>query len=254
MGAGHAHRLYRPADSPVHRLPPHCKLAAAFTFVLVVVATPREAYWVFACHAALLAAVAALARVPAGLVLRRMLIEVPFVAFALLLPFFATGERTEVLGVSLSEPGLLGAWNILAKGTLGVAASVLLAATTELRALLLGLQRLRLPSLLVQIASFMVRYGDVITEEMRRMRIARESRGHAARGVRSWPVLARSAGALFIRSYERGERVHLAMVSRGYTGAMPVLDGTAAPRSAWAAACALPAAALAVCLMGWWTL
>ena len=96
-----------------------------------------------------------------------------------------------------------------------VAASVLLASTTELRELLLGLQRLRLPPLLVQIASFMIRYGDVITDEMRRMRIARESRGFEARGVRHWGVLAKSAGALFIRSYERGERVHLAMVSRG---------------------------------------
>ena len=55
------------------------------------------------------------------------------------------------------------------------------------------------------------------------MRIARESRGFDARDVRHWPVLARSAGALFIRSYERGERVHLAMLSRGYTGTMPRL-------------------------------
>ena len=49
------------------------------------------------------------------------------------------------------------------------------------------------------------------------MRVARESRGFSARDPRHWPVLARSAGALFIRSYERGERVHLAMLSRGYT-------------------------------------
>jgi cobalt/nickel transport system permease protein len=71
---------------------------------------------------------------------------------------------------------------------------------------------------------FMVRYLDVVTQEMRRMRIARESRGFDGRDVRHWPVLARSAGALFIRSYERGERVHLAMLSRGYTGTMPRTD------------------------------
>jgi cobalt/nickel transport system permease protein len=53
------------------------------------------------------------------------------------------------------------------------------------------------------------------------MKIGRESRGFSARNPRHWPVLARSAGALFIRSYERGERVHLAMLSRGYTGKMP---------------------------------
>ncbi|KUL70295.1 MULTISPECIES: cobalt ECF transporter T component CbiQ [unclassified Streptomyces] len=251
MGAGHAHRLYRHGHSPVHGLPPHTKLAATFAFVVVVVSTPREAMWAFGLYAMLLAAVARTARVPARFLLKRLLIEVPFVAFALLLPFVAEGERVEVLGLSLSVGGLWGAWNVLAKGTLGVAASVLLASTTELRELLLGLQRLKLPPLLVQIASFMVRYGDVIADEMRRMRIARESRGFEAKGVRHWGVLAKSAGALFIRSYERGERVHLAMVSRGYAGTMPVIDEVTASRAQWTYALTLPLAALVVCLLGW---
>jgi cobalt/nickel transport system permease protein len=251
MGAGHAHRLHVPGDSPVHRLPPHTKLAAVLAFVVVVVSTPREAMWAFGLYAVLLASVAVLARVPAGHVLKRMLFEVPFVAFAVLLPFVAEGERTDVLGLSLSVSGLWGAWNVLAKGTLGVAASVLLASTTDLREILLGLQRLKLPPLLVEIASFMIRYGDVIADEMRRMRIARASRGFEARGVRHWGVLAKSAGALFIRSYERGERVHLAMISRGYAGSVPVIDQVTATRADWARALALPLAALAVCLLGW---
>ncbi|OKK16743.1 cobalt ABC transporter permease [Streptomyces sp. CB00455] len=251
MGAGHAHRLYRHGHSPVHALPPHCKLAATFAFVVVVVSTPREAVWAFGLYAVLLAGVAAAARVPAGFLLRRLLIEVPFVAFAFLMPFVAEGERVDVLGLSLSVSGLWGAWNVLAKGTLGVAASVLLASTTELRALLLGLQRLKLPPLLVQIASFMIRYGDVIGGELRRMSVARRSRGFEARGIRHWGVLAKTAGALFIRSYERGERVYLAMVSRGYAGSMPVIDEVSATRAQWAYAAVLPLTALAVCLMGW---
>ncbi|MFE5187550.1 cobalt ECF transporter T component CbiQ [Streptomyces sp. NPDC056628] len=251
MGTGHAHRLYRHGHSPVHGLPPHTKLAATFAFVVVVVSTPREAMWAFGLYAVLLAVVAHTARVPARFLLKRLLIEVPFVAFAVLMPFVAEGERVEVLGLSLSVGGLWGAWNVLAKGTLGVAASVLLASTTELRELLLGLQRLKLPPLLVQIASFMVRYGDVIADEMRRMRIARESRGFEARGVRHWGVLAKSAGALFIRSYERGERVHLAMVSRGYAGTMPVIDEVTASRAQWTYALTLPLSALVVCLLGW---
>mgnify|MGYP001485359174 CR=1 FL=1 len=250
-GGGPVHALYRHGHSPVHALPPHLKIVAVLGFVVVVVSTPRTAWWAFVLYAALLAVVARTARVPAGFLLGRLLIEVPFVLFAVLLPFVAGGERVEVLGVQLSVSGLWGAWNVLAKGTLGVAASVLLAATTELRALLLGLQRLRLPSLLVQIASFMLRYGDVVTDEMRRMRIARAARGFEARGVRHWGVLAKSAGALFIRSYERGERVHLAMVSRGYTGTMPPLDEVTADRAQWAQALALPCAALVVCLLGW---
>ncbi|WP_327384930.1 MULTISPECIES: cobalt ECF transporter T component CbiQ [unclassified Streptomyces] len=255
MGAGHAHKLYRHGHSPVHDLPAHCKLAATLAFVVVVVSTPREAVWAFGLYAVLLAAVAAVARIPAGFLLRRLLIEVPFVAFAVLMPFVAEGERVQVLGMSLSVSGLWGAWNVLAKGTLGVAASVLLASTTELRALLLGLQRLKLPPLLVQIASFMIRYGDVISDELRRMSIARRSRGFEASGIRHWGVLAKTAGALFIRSYERGERVYLAMVSRGYAGSMPVIDEAAATPTEWARASTLPLTALtvlltAVCLMG----
>lgn len=251
MGAGHAHKLYRHGHSPVHALPPHCKLVAVLCFVLAVVATPREVMWAFGVYALLLAAVAVAARVPAKHMLTRMLIEVPFVAFAVLMPFVAEGPRVEVLGVPLSESGLWGAWNVLAKGTLGVGASVLLAATTGLREVLLGLQRLRLPPLLVQIASFMIRYGDVISDEMRRMRIARISRGFEARGIRHWGVLAKSAGALFIRSYERGERVHLAMLSRGYAGTMPVIDQATATGAQWARSALLPVSALAVCLAGW---
>ncbi|MEU5128792.1 cobalt ECF transporter T component CbiQ [Streptomyces mobaraensis] len=254
MGAGHAAAvhgsLYRPGDSPVHRLPAQCKILSACGFMLVVAATPAAPAWAFACHAALLAAVTAAARLPAGTVLRRLAIELPFVAFALLLPFVARGPRVDVLGLPLSEPGLRDAGTLLAKGTLGVAASVLLASTTGLRDLLLGLRRLRVPALLVQIAAFMIRYGDVVADEMRRMRVARESRGHTARGVRHWRVLAVSAGALFIRAYERGERVHLAMVSRGYTGTLPdtggVTGAAGASRAQWACAALLPLAALAV--------
>lgn len=194
MGAGHAHRLYRHGHSPVHGLPPHTKLAAVFAFVVVVVSTPREAMWAFGVYAVLLSLVAYTACVPAGFLLRRLLIEIPFVAFAVLMPFVAEGDQVTVLGVQLSVNGLWGAWNVLAKGTLGVAASVLLASTTELRELLLGLQRLKLPPLLVQIASFMIRYGDVITDEMRRMRIARESRGFEAR-VSATGVCSRSRRA-----------------------------------------------------------
>ena len=61
----------------------------------------------------------------------------------LFLPFVGQGERVEVLGLSLSVEGLWAAWNIVVKGTLGVAASVLLAATTPVPDLLRGLERLR---------------------------------------------------------------------------------------------------------------
>ncbi|MFC9970154.1 cobalt ECF transporter T component CbiQ [Spirillospora sp. NPDC127200] len=251
MGAGHAHALYLPGSSPVHRLPPQCKLVAVLAFVLLVVATPRERVWAFAGYALLLAAVALVARVPLPTVARRMVIEVPFVAFALWMPFVATGEEVAVLGLRLSESGLWSAWNILAKGTLGVAASILLAATTEPRVLLLGVERLRMPQLITQIAAFMLRYGDVVTAELGRMKVARAARGFEARGPRAAVVLARSVGALFLRSYERGERVHLAMLSRGYDGRMPVLHDVGATGAQWASAAVLPLAAALVSAAAW---
>jgi cobalt/nickel transport system permease protein len=221
VGGPHGHKLHFHAHSPVHRAPAHLKLLALVGFVLLVVATPKDWFPAYAGFLAVVVGVAALSKVPPTYLLKRMVVELPFVGFALLLPFVAQGPRTDVLGVSVSEHGLLAAWALLAKGTLGVLASLTLAATTEPHELLAGLERLRLPHLLVQIMGFMIRYLDVVTTEMRRMRIARESRGFTARNPRHWPVLARSAGALFIRSYERGERVHLAMLSRGYTGRMP---------------------------------
>jgi cobalt/nickel transport system permease protein len=126
-----------------------------------------------------------------------------------------------VLGIEVSEPGLHAGLALLVKGTMGVVASLTLAATTQPQDLLRGLQRLRMPDLIVQIMGFMIRYLDVVTAELGRMMTALRSRGCDPRSPRHWPVLARSLGALFIRSYERGERVHLAMLSRGYDGRLP---------------------------------
>ena len=221
MGGPHGHKLHFHGHSAVHRAPAHLKVLALVGFVLLVVATPKDWWPAYAAFLAVIAAVVAVSRVPPTYILKRMVVEVPFVFFALLLPFVAHGPQTELLGVSVSQPGLVSAGALLAKGTLGVLASLTLAATTEPQELLAGLERLHLPQLLVQIMGFMVRYLDVVTTEMHRMKVARESRGFTARNPRHWPVLARSAGALFIRSYERGERVHLAMLSRGYTGRMP---------------------------------
>src|SRR5919107_2549933 len=181
MGAGHAHPLYLPGSSPVHRLPAEVKLVAALLGAVCVVATPREAFGMFAGHLLVLAGVWAVARIPPGWILRRAVIELPFVVLAVLLPLTGPAPRIDVLGFALSEPGLLGAWNIVAKGTLGVLVSLTLAATTPLRDLLLGLQRLHAPALVVTIATLMLRYVDLIVAEAGRMRRARLARGHHPR-------------------------------------------------------------------------
>jgi cobalt/nickel transport system permease protein len=197
--------------------------------MVTVVATPRDWYAAFAGYALLLVVLVGVSRVPPRYLLVRMVVEVPFAVFALVIPFVATGPRTELLGLSVSRPGLESATALLIKATLGVLAALLLAATTEADQVLAGLQRLRLPQQLVQIMGFMLRYLDVVADDLGRMLVAMRSRGRDPRSPRQWPMLARAMGALFIRSYERGERVHMAMLSRGYTGRVPELPRAAHP-------------------------
>jgi cobalt/nickel transport system permease protein len=256
VGAGHGGALsgrYVPGTSPVHRLAPHVKLVAVLAFAVVVVATPVHARWAWAAYGGYLAAVltvAAIAGVRPGRLARSLVIEIPFVAFALLMPFVSGGPRREVLGLSLSESGLVVGGGLLAKATLSVLAATVLAATTEPRELLRGLQRLRLPSVLVQILAFMIRYADIVAGELHRMKVARESRGFGGRRRGALRVLGSAAGALFIRSYERGERVHLAMLSRGYRGHLPSGPAAPVPLTAWLAGLCLPLVAAAVLTTG----
>jgi cobalt/nickel transport system permease protein len=246
MGAGHAHPLYVHGHSLLHRLAPEVKLAAAVTFVFAVAVTPRRAVWAFALHAALLIALVAWARIGVRTVVTRLAVILPFIAFALFIPLVGSGERMEVLGVGLSREGLWGTWNVVAKATLGATTSILLAATTEIPKLLTGMGRLRVPWVLTSIASFMVRYLELLAGEVGRMRTAMTARGYDPRWLWQARPIAASAGALFVRSYERGERVHAAMLARGYTGVMPELDDRRATAREWLGAATVPAAAWAV--------
>jgi cobalt/nickel transport system permease protein len=246
MGAGHSHPLHLDRDSRVHRLSPEVKIVSTLLFTIVVVLTPREEFAAFAGYAVLIALVTALARVPGGWLLKRSTIELPFVLLAVVLPFAGHGERVDWLGMSLSIDGLYGAWNIFAKGTLGVLASLLLAATTTMRDLILGLDRLRCPTVITQIMTFMLRYVDVLIDDARRMRIARLSRGYDPRFLWQVKAFAVGVGALFLRSYERGERVYLAMLSRGYAGRMPSVTDAKAPAREWALSSTLPVAAAGI--------
>ncbi|MDP8978125.1 MAG: cobalt ECF transporter T component CbiQ [Actinomycetota bacterium] len=252
MGAGHSHPLYVHEHSVVHALAPEVKLVAALGFVLAVAVTPREALWAFAVDAAALTGVVCLARLPARFLLARLAIVVPFIAFAFVIPFVASGERVEVLGLGVSRVGLWGAWNIVAKATLGATTSIALAATTEVPRILRGMARLRVSPALTTIAAFMVRYLELIADQLGRMRTAMTARGHDPRWLWQARPIAASAGALFVRSYERGERVHAAMLSRGYTGTMPVPDERTATAGEWLAAAGFPllAATAAVVALG----
>ena len=253
MAGGHAHGtgLHHAGDTAVHRLPAAAKVAATIVTVLAVVVTPRDQVWAFAAHAVVLLGVVAVTRLPPGAVLRRMRIEVPFLAFAVLLPLVGRGPRVDVAGLpfTLSHEGLWAGWNIAAKGTLGVLAAIVLSSSTPVAELLRGVERLRAPKVMVAIAGFMVRYLDVVVGEASRMRIARVSRGDDPRWLWQARATAATGGTLFVRSYERGERVHLAMLARGYDGGMPEVHHHHAPARASLLAAAVPAVHVAVAVL-----
>lgn len=251
MGGGHAHSFSRTEGTShtfVHHVAAQVKIVAAVLYVFAVVATPRTAVWAFGLHLAVIAVAIRASGLAFTRVARRLVLEAPFVAFAVFLPVIGRGERAHVLGISLSVAGLWAAWNILVKGSLGVMAAVVLAETTSVRDLLIGLERLRMPAIAVQITSFMVRYGEVLAGEMQRMKIARISRGYDPRWIWQARAVATAAGALFIRSYERGERVYLAMQSRGYDGHIPDLEATSA---VWMPTLVVPALAAVVTVIAW---
>ena len=164
MGAGHAHPLYRDGDSVVHCAPAEVKIVCLVVFVLAVVATPRETIWPFALYGVIIVSVWGLARIPLRWILPRMLIEAPFLVLAALLPFAEGGERIEVAGLSLSVSGLYAAWGIVIKGTLGVAASLTVAATTTARELPIALSRLGVPAMMTSVLSHAALYRVLAAE------------------------------------------------------------------------------------------
>lgn len=223
MSAGHHrshHGLYLDQGSPVHALPAAAKVAGLVLFVVSVALTPRNAVAALVANAVVVAAVVVRARLPLRTVLVRTAAVLPFVAFAFVLPLVATGKRTEVLGVSVAVDGLWASWNILAKAFLGATAGLVLTATTRVPDLLAGLGRLRVPAVVVAIVAFMLRYLELVVDEVGRMRRAMVARAYAPvdLGGETGGFVGRH---LFVRTYERGERVHQAMVARGFTGVMP---------------------------------
>ncbi len=211
--------------SRAHRLDPRAKLLGLFGITLVAVSAPPQRWPVYAACAVVLAAFAAAARVAPVEVWRRARLVLPLVLFAaVFVPFLRTGGETYQLGaLTVHEAGLLTFAAVAAKASIGTASAVLLGVTTSFPAVLRGLEALRVPRLFVLVGAFMYRYLFVIVEEVTRMRSALAARGYRPRHMLQAKALGRVASALFLRTYARGERVYLAMLARGYRGAMPQL-------------------------------
>jgi cobalt/nickel transport system permease protein len=207
-------------DSPIHLLDPRAKILGFLGITVVAVSTPATATWAFLLYGLVLFFLLGLSRLPPGFVLRRSLVVVPFVLLvALFLPFLQQGGGSYNLGgLTVSGNGLLVLWNVTAKSLLGVISAVILVSTTSFPELMSGLDRLRVPRVFTLVASFMYRYVFLFSEEFLRMRRAMTARNYRGRWFVDAPVLAHLLSALFLRSYARGERVYVAMLSRGYEG------------------------------------
>jgi cobalt/nickel transport system permease protein len=131
----------------------------------------------------------------------------------------------------MTDAGLIRFVSIVVRSWLSVQMAILLTATTRFPDLIHALRHLRLPQPLVSTISFLYRYLFVLTDETVRLLRAREARsarpaGGGGGGSVAWRarVAGNMAGQLFLRSYERSDRVYNAMLARGYAGQLLTLN------------------------------
>ena len=147
---------------------------------------------------------------------------------------------------------MIGSW-------LSVQVALLLAFTTPFHDLIDALRELHVPRVMVAIISFMYRYLAVLTDEGSRMTRARDARSalgpRGGGGSIRWraTVTGRMVGSLFLRAYERSERIYAAMQARGFEGEFRHLGARALSRSeiAWLVVMLALLAAWAVVAILW---
>jgi len=214
--------------TPVHRLDPVAKTLAALVLILATVLVRRDHLLPFALVAAALVCYFAIGRIPVVYAAKRVLIVSPFVlAVVVLFPFFEPGHRLWAVHVgpwvlSVSDVGLARAAHLGSKFVLCALTTLGLLATTPFHGVLEGLARLRVPRAFVIQLAFLYRYLWVLLDELMRMRRARAARDG---GLGPWSLRFRShagvVGVLFLRTYDRAERIYWAMASRGFDGRLP---------------------------------
>lgn len=215
---------YSDLDSFIHRLDPRTKFITSLAFIILVVLTPIRNWQVFALYFCLIATCLAISKLPPLYVLKRSLVIVPFVlVIAVFIPFFKPGEiagsyNIWLWQVTVTYDGLLVLANVVTKAWLCILSLILLSATTKFTDLLKGLKKLGTPNVIVLILSFMYRYIFVLVDEVMRIRQARDSRSFGGGRLRQLKTIGNMIGTLFIRSYERGERIYAAMLARGFDG------------------------------------
>jgi cobalt/nickel transport system permease protein len=221
--------VHQEGNSPIHRRDARVKLVLALAFIVAITALPAGAWLSYLLVLLAIGFVLGVSRISPALVLKRSLVAIPFAMAALTLIF--TREGTTVVAVelaqwivSISYEGIVAFSSILTKAWLSVLVATMLVTSTSFPDLVSAMRSLRVPKVLVSVISFMYRYIFIIADEALRLHRAREARSAspkgAAQGSIIWKtrVLGGMIGSLFLRSYERSERIHAAMLSRGFDG------------------------------------
>ncbi len=244
---------YSQLDSVIHSMDARAKIIMFFALVLMAVSTPAANYYAFMVYFGILLFSLFLSRLPLAHVLKRSLIVVPFVLMvAVFIPFLQTdavGGGYNLVGLNMSRSGLLVLWNVVVKSYISVLSLIILSSSTPFRHLMRGFERLKVPSVFIAVSSFMYRYLFIVTDEAQRMKIARDSRNFSGKWIWDARVIGHMIATLFLRSYERGERVYMAMASRGYDGTIKGFEDTQLTRRDYLMAAAVILAALSTRLL-----
>jgi len=211
--------LLATGDTALHRLDARVKVIVALTLVVCVMSFGRYEVAALIPYFAVPIVVVAATGLPAGLIWRKVAAVIP-IALLIGLPN-ALLDRGVVAGVGGLE--LAGGWvsmlSIVLRALLAAAAAIVLVAITGFPAICGALERLGVPQALAVQLLFLYRYLTVLGEEALRTTTARELRG-GGRAL-SMRVYVSLAGRLLLRTWDRAERIHLAMCARGFTGEFP---------------------------------
>ncbi|MBM4041292.1 MAG: cobalt ECF transporter T component CbiQ [Planctomycetes bacterium] len=214
-------------DTPAHRLDARAKLVVVIVFTALLVSVPRYEVAALFPYAILPFAWLAFGGVPLGFVAKRLLLVSPFILFvAAFNPLFDAAPVLVRLGpwAFWVRGGVLSCASVCGKFILTVSILVALVSTTRFHDLLKAMAWFRLPRLFIVVLSFLYRYLFLLVEQVQRMKRARECRA-VGPGRLGWSLRSTGGiiGNLFLRTLERGERVHAAMAARGFDGSVKTL-------------------------------
>jgi cobalt/nickel transport system permease protein len=208
-------------DSIIHRLDPRVKIVVAFFFSVVVAVANR--FLVLTLALMLSACIVLLARVPAKELFRRLVPVNAFVLFLwIFLPFTVQGEPLFLIGPLVgTREGVLYAAQISVKSNAIVIMLIALVASTSIYTLGHAMHELRVPKKIVYLFYFTYRYIHVIHREYLRLVHAVKIRGFSpGTNMHTYKTVAYLVGMLLVRSSDRAERVHQAMLCRGFRGTL----------------------------------